>query len=130
MLFLKQILNHNNAMLMRNLGFAVLAVLMVCQPVYAVPQPDNGVQREYHPNGQLRLESVFKDERVVRTRSFYANGRMQSEFRYKNGALQRARTFYENGHLRSEWSRAKGIMTFYSPSGTLTQQSQLKEYAI
>ena len=112
----------------RKLNFAVIIVILFCQCVYALPHPEKGVQREYYTNGKIRLETVFKKGHVVRSRTFYENGKLQSEFRYKPGVLQKARTFYDNGVLRSEWTRKEGVMRFYSLTGALTDQSQLKDY--
>ena len=103
---------------------AVMSFLRFPAYGYAMSMPENGVHREYYPNGVKKLETVFKKGHLVRSRMFYENGRLMSEFRYKPGSIESKRTFYENGVLRSEWTRKTGIIKFYNRQGTLTHESK------
>lgn len=114
--------------MLRKRNISLIIGFLCLQCLCAFAEPENGVQREFYPNGKVRLESVFKKGRVVRSRTFYENGRLQSEFCYTPGALQRSRTFYSNGVLRSEWSRKAGTLRLYNMMGVLTNEAQIKDY--
>jgi len=101
-------------------------ILITVGGAYGVSNPENGVRREYHSNGKIKSETVFKKGHLVRSRTFYENGRLMSDFRYKPGYIVSKRTFYESGVLRSEWSRKTGIIKFYSRQGVLTHEARLE----
>ena len=111
-------------MIFRRTSFAIIGSLLFCQCAFGMPNLEKGKQREYYPNGKVRLEKVYKNGLVIRSRAFYENGKLQSEFRYTLYAVESSRTFYENGVLRSEWSKTTGIMKFYDRAGNLIQQGE------
>lgn len=113
-------------MFFRSLILAFFGSIIFCQYIYARPNPENGVRREYYPNGKVHVEAVFKKGHLARSRSFYKNGELMSEFRYQRGLLHRKRTFYENGALKSEWSIKTGIMKFYNHEGVLTHEVKVE----
>ena len=81
--------------------------------------PENGVQRLYYENGKLRLESRFKDGRVVRKRAFYRNGRLLLDEKYKNGLATYKKSYWDNGKLKSIWTQKNGVTKFYHKNGKL-----------
>ena len=108
------------------IGLAIISGIIFCECAYAVPNPEHGVRREFYPNGQKRMESLYKNGRVVRLRSFYENGKVMADTRYK-GSMQSTKTFYENGVLRSQWSQKTGVMKLYNRQGVLTQETRLED---
>lgn len=99
--------------------FSIIFSLVFLNAAGAVPRPKNGAQREYYPNGNLRLEVKFKDEKLVRKRAFYPNGEPLQDFIYKDGKPWVQKNFYEDGTLKSLWTKKSGVTKFYNPDGTL-----------
>ena len=99
--------------LILSLGFSVTGGTL------AEAVQDNGVEREYYPDGTLRMENRWKNELIVRKRTFYRNGRTMSDYQYKNGVPVRFRTFYENGQLKSLWTAKSGETRHYYEDGSL-----------
>lgn len=85
----------------------------------ALPRPENGVQREYYTNGNLRLEVKFKNEKLVRKRAFYPNGKPLQDVVYKNGQPWVQKSFHETGRLKSVWTKKTGVIKYYHPDGRL-----------
>src|SRR3990167_6867351 len=103
-----------------NVAVFSIIILFFGHGVYGTTNPENGVRREYFPNGKIHSEAFFKKGHLVRSRVFYENGRLMSDFRFKPVYIVSKRTFYDNGMLRSEWSIKTGIIKFYSRQGVLT----------
>lgn len=99
------------------IGCLLFAFVLLASNVESTPRPRDGVVREYYPAGNLKLENVFKDERLVRQRTYYENGQLLSEKVYKNGTLYRTRFFYDNGRLKSVWHHSTGELRYYAETG-------------
>jgi hypothetical protein len=69
-----------------------------------------GLQREWHDNGQLMRAATFKDgKREGLDREWYENGQLKFEYTYKNGKEEGlGRWWYEDGRLDSEICFANG----------------------
>ena len=103
----------------KNILVIFLLFNLIPAVIWAAPNPDNGTVREYYPNGNLRLENKFRDEKIVRHRTFYENGRLLGEWRYKDGILYKTKFFYENGQPKSVWTKKSGETRLYESDGKL-----------
>jgi hypothetical protein len=85
--------------------------------------PKSKRRREYHANGNLAWECLYKNEKEVGTcRWYYENGQMEEEHAYEMGVLDGlSRQWYENGQLEREgWMKEDerdGVWTFYDKKG-------------
>lgn len=102
-----------------SLNLALVILLSLSPLSFGLPIPENGVQREFHTNGKLRLETIFRNGLAVRKRAFYPNGKLLMEERYKNGVLLKKATYYENGVLKSLWTKKSGATKHYHNNGRL-----------
>ena len=97
----------------------IIAVLMFCPAVLGSPHPENGIRRQYYANGQLWLETVYKNGLLVRKRAYYRNGKLLLEEKYKNGMALRKASYYDNGKIKRIWTRKSGVTEFYHRDGRL-----------
>ncbi|HBR15231.1 MAG TPA: hypothetical protein DD723_06790 [Candidatus Omnitrophica bacterium] len=102
-----------------------IAYLTVPRPLDATPAPENGSQTDNYPNGNPRLETRYKNGRIIRKKTFYKNGNVFMDCTYKNKRLTSKKTFYETGRLQSRWNSKSGITQFYDENGNL--ETELKE---
>jgi len=93
--------------------------------------PD-GVVKEYHESGKLKVESNYKDNKEDGTTRYYSkNGQLVGENDFRHGKLHGiALAYYESGKLRSEIyyfeDEPLGIMKFYYESGTIERTMTVK----
>ena len=82
-----------------------------------------GIQKEWHPNGQLRVVSE-RDSEGMNTgeyKSFHENGQLQSHHIYKPGTnvMSSSAKYDADGTKREETNDEKGTFSIYHPNGKL-----------
>ncbi len=103
----------------RNFFLLFVFLFFSYRPTLGMPNLKNGIHREYHTNGLVRLETRYKNAVLIRKRTFFENGRLLSEIKYKNNRSYKIRNFYENGKLKSIWTKKSGITKYYFEDGKL-----------
>ena len=88
-------------------------------------------KREYHNNGQIKMETNYKDEKLEgKWIWYYENGQIEGEGNFKDGKLDGKWTFYyENGQIREEGNytggQQEGKWTYYNKDGSI---KEVKEF--
>jgi len=85
----------------------------------------SGVQRTWHPNGQLASEYVIKDKKAYgQSQYFYSNGTLSRKAFYENGKIQGLEeTWYDNGNKEKSQQyingKKNGPYKFWNKEGKL-----------
>jgi antitoxin component YwqK of YwqJK toxin-antitoxin module len=95
----------------------IFGIVLWAFPAHAFPSPENGVQREYYPDGKIHLENIFKNGHLVRKRAYYPNGHLLLQEKYKDNVLVSKSTYFENGQIKSRWTKKSGVTKFYFENG-------------
>ena len=112
------------------IGLRIIAgfLLLCCAAsfCFASPFTENGVERSYYSNKQLKAELVYKKGFLVRRRSFFKNGQLHQDYRYKKGIPYYKRDYYENGKTQCIWDKRRGIVRYYNESGRVKKIYNMK----
>jgi len=84
--------------------------------------PDNGVQKAYHSNGRLWVETRYKDKKIILRRQYSDQGALLLDYRYKNGEPYYKRTSYPDGRILSLWTKKSGMLINYKRDGSIKAQ--------
>ena len=93
----------------------------------------DGLVKEYHPNGQLKSEIIYKDGKENGPYKWYfQNGQLQSEEIFKNDvSVGPFKYYYENGQVRLEGKLTDngpdGVQRTYNKEGILTSEHTWKD---
>ena len=81
--------------------------------IFYVPteaEPFTGTVNEYHPNGELSFEGVYKDGKSVREVAWWDNGILMIESHYIDGELEgEFRSWHRNGEQDSVFNYKNGV---------------------
>jgi antitoxin component YwqK of YwqJK toxin-antitoxin module len=113
----------------------------ICELLPIRNQRPFGIYRQWHPNGQIKLEAPvdgghpqLSDEAYTTwhfhgiAKAYYPDGTLKEEIPYLSNVIQgKARSYYPNGQLRYEIdyldSQKEGIKHSYFPTGDLINSS-------
>ena len=90
-------------------------------------------KREYHNNGQIKMETNYKDEKLEgKWIWYYENGQIEGEGNFKDGKLDGKWTFYyENGQIEFEYNykdgKEDGKWTYYYENGQIEWERNYKD---
>ena len=95
---------------------------------------EQGLWKEYHPNGQLKSQGEYKDgKRIGEWIFYYPNGQIEQKGKYdKKGRAQDVwKWYYEDGKLLREETYVDdlrdGLMTEYNDTGTVITKGEFIE---
>jgi antitoxin component YwqK of YwqJK toxin-antitoxin module len=88
---------------------AILLQVVVVMAVSSVAYAE--VRKLYYPNGQLKLEANFKDDKLEGIKRYYESGKLKEEANYKDDKLEGiGREYYPSGQLKEDAYYKNGVM--------------------
>ena len=93
----------------------------------------NGIQKEYYDNGNLRSERNYKNGNLNGiSKLYHLDGYLLSKKNYKNGELHdEGWNYYQNGkvYIKSNYKNGKddGVWKFYYPNGEIKRKWIFKD---
>ena len=93
------------------LCLTIIAGLVLCRFSFAVEFIQNGVKKEYYPNGKVKAEIIYKDGKPNGpATTYYENGKKDSEIAYQEGIpVGRGIFYFEDGNLKEEIAYFDGL---------------------
>lgn len=127
------VLNYNNGLFERTYDKSEVK----CENKYLYctdmeGKPITGFLKVYYPNGNLALNTHYKDGKVYRTSEmYYENGKLKVKYSFSNGGKNQAfKAYYENGQLQGEGfskdNKLDGPTKEYYENGKLKEEMSYK----
>jgi hypothetical protein len=88
--------------------------------------PD-GVHLEHHPNGQVAVEKIMHNGKIMHIKRWHDNGIMEEERPYKDGKTHGTLKYWDRtGKLLGEcvWNMGFGVQRKWNEEGTLIMENE------
>ncbi len=95
-----------------------VSIMLVSSTTYAE------VRKLYYPNGQLKLEVNFKDDKLEGIKRYYESGKLKEEANIKDHKLEGiGKAYYKSGQLKFKGNykdgKLHGLTKEYQPKGNV-----------